>query len=118
MHLQVFGRQLQSLAYCILTSILIGCRITRNQGDKGQILITLIELVFALDPLGLQSCRIESHTMDPNKGNQQVNRPVKVVGFHVEGASPSPKAYAPLQDSITRSSPSPVIIPPAFQVSI
>jgi translation initiation factor eIF-2B subunit delta len=44
--------------------------------------------------------------------------PVKVVGFHVEGAAPSPRDTA-LEEAIKLSknaagSPSPVIIPPAF----
>lgn len=46
--------------------------------------------------------------------------PVKVVGFRVEGASPSPRDTS-LADaggvSAVTGSPSPVIIPPAFAVS-
>lgn len=38
----------------------------------------------------------------------------KVVGFHVEGASPSPRPPG-LRD-VVGGSPSPVIIPPTFQV--
>lgn len=43
---------------------------------------------------------------------------LQVVGFHVEGASPSPRPTT-LSDTASRdvsSSPSPVIIPPLFQV--
>eukprot|EP00877_Chromochloris_zofingiensis_P001956 jgi/Chrzof1/11761/Cz06g09010.t1 len=43
---------------------------------------------------------------------------MQVVGFHVEGQSPSPNPASILQDSmrkITAGSPTPVIIPPSFQ---
>lgn len=44
-------------------------------------------------------------------------QPVKqVVGFHVEGTSPSPTQPSLLQASMTAGSPTPVIIPPSFQV--
>ncbi|KAG2483997.1 hypothetical protein HYH03_017164 [Edaphochlamys debaryana] len=47
-------------------------------------------------------------------GGQQ--KPVKqVVGFHVEGASPSPPGLSLLQNEMTAGSPTPVIIPPTFQ---
>ncbi|GIL72235.1 hypothetical protein Vretifemale_2614 [Volvox reticuliferus] len=46
-------------------------------------------------------------------------QPVKqVVGFHVEGASPSPTQPSLLQASMTAGSPTPVIIPPSFQREI
>lgn len=48
---------------------------------------------------------------------QPRTEPVKVVGFHVEGASPSPKPST-LREAGHPSSLSPVIIPPAFQVGI
>jgi hypothetical protein len=43
----------------------------------------------------------------------------QIVGFHVEGQSPSPSPASILQDSmnaISSGSPTPVIIPPQFQV--
>ena len=40
----------------------------------------------------------------------------KVVGFHVEGASPSPRPHE--ARGVGGGSPSPVIIPPAFQVCV
>lgn len=43
----------------------------------------------------------------------------QIVGFHVEGQSPSPSPSSILQDSlrtISTGSPTPVIIPPQFQV--
>ncbi|GFR40016.1 hypothetical protein Agub_g551 [Astrephomene gubernaculifera] len=43
-------------------------------------------------------------------------QPVKqVVGFHVEGATPSPTQPSLLQGTMTAGSPTPVIIPPTFQ---
>lgn len=52
--------------------------------------------------------------------NSGTNEPaVQVVGFHVEGQSPSPAPPSILQDSlrkISAGSPTPIIIPPAFQV--
>ncbi|GLI64185.1 hypothetical protein VaNZ11_007377 [Volvox africanus] len=51
---------------------------------------------------------------DNMTGFQQ--QPVKqVVGFHVEGASPSPTQPSLLQAAMTAGSPTPVIIPPSFQ---
>lgn len=45
--------------------------------------------------------------------------PVKqVLGFHVEGASPSPPGPGLLQNAVTAGSPTPVIIPPTFQVGL
>jgi translation initiation factor eIF-2B subunit delta len=47
-----------------------------------------------------------------------VGQPAKqVVGFHVEGASPSPTPPSLLQGGVTAGSPTPVIIPPVFQVA-
>ncbi|GIL45451.1 hypothetical protein Vafri_2690 [Volvox africanus] len=54
---------------------------------------------------------------DNMTGFQQ--QPVKqVVGFHVEGASPSPTQPSLLQAAMTAGSPTPVIIPPSFQREI
>lgn len=48
---------------------------------------------------------------------QKAEPPVKVVGFHVEGASPSPQPNS-LRDALKTGSMSPVMIPPSFQVRI
>jgi hypothetical protein len=54
------------------------------------------------------------------KQDTKTSPPVKVVGFRVEGATPSPRdsALADAADAINTltGSPSPVIIPPAFTV--
>jgi hypothetical protein len=54
------------------------------------------------------------------RSDSGANQPaVQVVGFHVEGQSPSPGPSSLLADSmrkITAGSPTPVIIPPHFQV--
>lgn len=54
------------------------------------------------------------------KQDSKTSPPVKVVGFRVEGATPSPRdtslADAGAASTVT-GSPSPVIIPPAFVVS-
>lgn len=54
------------------------------------------------------------------KQDAKTSPPVKVVGFRVEGATPSPRDTS-LADvgaaSTVTGSPSPVIIPPAFAVS-
>jgi translation initiation factor eIF-2B subunit delta len=56
--------------------------------------------------------------MDQGRGHSQlpIDPPVKVVGFHVEGASPSPRAGSTLRDALEQGGISPVIIPPTFQV--
>ena len=60
--------------------------------------------------------------MDPGRSKKNVEKaspPVKVVGFHVEGAAPSPGREVTLGEQphgIKSNSPSPVIIPPSFQV--
>lgn len=46
---------------------------------------------------------------------QKTEPPLKVVGFHVEGASPSPRPSS-LREAVKPASLSPVIIPPSFQV--
>lgn len=52
--------------------------------------------------------------------DSKASPPVKVVGFRVEGATPSPRdtslADAAAAASTVTGSPSPVIIPPAFGV--
>lgn len=54
------------------------------------------------------------------KQDAKTSPPVKVVGFRVEGATPSPgdRALADAVDAANTltGSPSPVIIPPAFTV--
>ncbi len=53
--------------------------------------------------------------------NRHVEPAMQVVGFHVEGQSPSPSPTSILQDSlrkISAGSPTPVIIPPSFQVPV
>ena len=60
-------------------------------------------------------------TMDPGRSKKNVEKspPVKVVGFHVEGATPSPGRETTLGEqppNVKSNSPSPVIIPPSFQV--
>ena len=59
---------------------------------------------------------LRSESSRDRKG--EATPPVKVVGFHVEGSSPSPRdTSALLQNKMGSSaSLSPVIIPPAFQV--
>ncbi|GAB4815322.1 hypothetical protein N2152v2_002368 [Parachlorella kessleri] len=54
--------------------------------------------------------------MDPKRPAHAQTPPVKVVGFHVEGSSPSPRPTT-LADAgrEVSTSPSPVIIPPLFQ---
>lgn len=49
---------------------------------------------------------------------QGIDAPVKVVGFHVEGATPSPSSDQNLTQTLKTGSLSPVIIPPSFQVRI
>lgn len=55
------------------------------------------------------------------KQDAKTSPPVKVVGFRVEGATPSPRdtslADAGAASTVT-GSPSPVIIPPAFAVRL
>eukprot|EP00890_Picochlorum_soloecismus_P002245 jgi/Picsp_1/3020/NSC_01242-R1_eukaryotic translation initiation factor 2b family protein len=46
---------------------------------------------------------------------QGIDAPVKVVGFHVEGATPSPSSDQNLVQNLKTGSLSPVIIPPTFQ---
>ena len=61
---------------------------------------------------------MERNSLQRNSmGNNPTPR-LKVVGFHVEGASSSPASNL-LQDAVQGSnndSPNPVIIPPSFQV--
>lgn len=47
---------------------------------------------------------------------QGIDAPVKVVGFHVEGATPSPSSDQNMTQTLKTGSLSPVIIPPSFQV--
>lgn len=58
--------------------------------------------------------------MEARRRSDGHNEPqMQVVGFHVEGQSPSPSPASLLQDSlrtISTGSPTPVIIPPQFQV--
>ncbi len=50
-------------------------------------------------------------------GKDQLQPAVQVVGFHVEGGSPSPALHPSLlAGMMTAGSPTPVIIPPTFQV--
>lgn len=49
---------------------------------------------------------------------QGIDAPVKVVGFHVEGTSPSPSSDTVLKEAVKSGSLSPVIIPPSFQVRV
>ena len=49
--------------------------------------------------------------------SQGIDAPTrKVVGFHVEGVTPSPVDSDVIQNAIKSGSLSPVIIPPSFQV--
>lgn len=59
------------------------------------------------------------HRGDASKQKAEASPPVKVVGFHVEGASPSPRTSV-LSETVGSSgaSLSPVIIPPSFQVRV
>lgn len=51
--------------------------------------------------------------------SQGIDAPTrKVVGFHVEGASPSPSNNDMIKNAIKSGSLSPVIIPPSFQVRV
>lgn len=49
---------------------------------------------------------------------QGIDAPLKVVGFHVEGASPSPSDPTLREIDLKSGSLSPVMIPPAFQVRV
>ena len=57
--------------------------------------------------------------MKKSDAQQAASPALKVVGFHVEGASPSPRDSPLLGEAPTNltGSPSPVIIPPTFQAS-
>ena len=63
-----------------------------------------------------------AHSKIYSKGTENALRPsppaVQVVGFHVDGATPSPEQESLLNDDVpfAASSPTPVIIPPSFQV--
>lgn len=56
--------------------------------------------------------------MTGGKDHQPLPPVVQVVGFHVEGASPSPNLLSNVLvgGGMTAGSPTPVIIPPSFQV--
>lgn len=58
-----------------------------------------------------------SRTSMTGQSSQGIDAPTrKVVGFHVEGATPSPQNDELMKQNIKSGSLSPVIIPPSFQV--
>jgi hypothetical protein len=63
---------------------------------------------------------MDQRPLEARRRSDGHNEPqMQVVGFHVEGQSPSPAAPSMLQDSlrtISSGSPTPVIIPPQFSV--
>lgn len=94
----------------------INCRwlwqfIVVRQCTRHKITFVLRSVINQLSQMGMRQQR---HSDGQTNVPQQ-----QIVGFHVEGQSPSPSPNSILQESlrtISTGSPTPVIIPPQFQV--
>ena len=86
--------------------------------SRGGSIAGLVRLILGPDVINMPDNREAAGTGDLSRTSTQgMDAPRKVVGFHVEGASPSPidSENHPSYKALKSGSLSPVIIPPSFQ---